>query len=166
MILFIILGVLAIVSAILTVTVKNPVKSAVSLVAHFFILAGIYLSINAQFLAVAQVLVYAGAIMVLIVFVIMLLNLTNEKNEHKNFVKPIIIAIFPAALLFLLTAVIINSPLKSKELPEQVANSGSAQSIGLILYGEYQWAVIGIGMLLTIAIVGAVLIAKREKQKL
>ena len=65
----------AVVAAILVIVKKNPVSSAMSLVVAFFCLSGIYVLLNSQFIAVLQVLVYAGAIMVLIIFVIMLLNL-------------------------------------------------------------------------------------------
>ena len=78
-ILFSILAVLAIASAVVTISTKHPVRAALALVFHFFMLAGIYLTLQAQFVAVMQILVYAGAIMVLVVFVIMLLNLGNDE---------------------------------------------------------------------------------------
>ena len=79
-ILFAIFAIGAVASALLTITRRNPVASAMSLVAHFFMLSGLYLTLEAQFVAAVQVLVYAGAIMVLVVFVIMLLNLGKEQQ--------------------------------------------------------------------------------------
>ena len=76
---------MGIASGFVTITSKNPVVSAMALVFHFFMLAGLYLNMHAQFMAVLQVLVYAGAIMVLVIFVIMLLNLGDEeKLKEKN----------------------------------------------------------------------------------
>lgn len=75
---FFVLGLLAVATGILLVTRRNPVSAAVSLIMHFFALAGLYLTLQAQFIAAVQILVYAGAIMVLVVFVIMLLNLGKE----------------------------------------------------------------------------------------
>jgi len=77
---FFVSALIAIVSAILMITRANPVKSAIFLIINFLSLSIIYLTLNAQFIAIIQVLVYAGAIMVLFVFVIMLLNLQDEKR--------------------------------------------------------------------------------------
>lgn len=84
-IVFFILSLMAIISAICVVTFKNPVSSAMMLVTHFISLSGLYLTLNAQFLAALQIMVYAGAIMVLVVFVIMLLNSGNEESFIQNF---------------------------------------------------------------------------------
>jgi len=74
------LGVVAVASAILTVTRRNPVVSALYLILNFLCLAGLYLTLNAQFIAIIQIIVYAGAIMVLFLFVIMLLNLGDDRK--------------------------------------------------------------------------------------
>src|SRR5438128_643947 len=79
LILFLILGILGIASAVGVIVNKSPITAAISLVVHFVTLAGLYLTLSAQFMAAIQVLVYAGAIMVLVVFVIMLLNLGSEE---------------------------------------------------------------------------------------
>ena len=77
---FIIVALVAVVSSILVVTCRNPINSALSLIMTFFCLATFYVMLDAPFMAAIQVIVYAGAIMVLIVFVIMLLNLRTESN--------------------------------------------------------------------------------------
>mgnify|MGYP001311488863 FL=1 len=80
LILFLILTLVAAFSSVMVITRKNPILSAVYLILNFFALAGIYLLLNAQFLSVVQVIVYAGAIMILFLFVIMLINTENEAS--------------------------------------------------------------------------------------
>ena len=97
-ILFILLALIASVTSVMMITRKNPVISAVFLVLNFFSLAGLYLLLNAQFIAVVEVIVYAGAIMVLFLFVLMLLNteaelkLYSDKRSIKTFA--VLIALF------------------------------------------------------------------------
>ncbi len=160
-----ILAVVAIVSAILTISAKNPVKSAVALIVNFFTLAGLYLSVNAQFLAVSQIIVYAGAIMVLIVFVIMLLNIGDDSVIVRKVMKRPIIGYVTALLLSLgliasVTASV--SKMKTLELPVQTGEIGSAAQLGQLLYNDYIVAVMAIGVLLTVAIIGAMSLAKHQ----
>jgi len=160
--LFIILATLAIASAVITIASKNPVKSATALICNFFILAGLYLSMNAQFLAVSQVIVYAGAIMVLIVFVIMLLNLGEHSTTIKKVMKNPALSYIVAVLLALgLIVSITASAHKVKTLPEQTSEIASVSQIGYLLYNDYIVAVIAIGILLTVAIIGAMKLAKK-----
>jgi NADH-quinone oxidoreductase subunit J len=158
-----ILAVVAIVSAILTIAAKNPVKSAVALIVNFFTLAGLYLSVNAQFLAVSQIIVYAGAIMVLIVFVIMLLNVGEDTAIVRKVMKRPIVGYAIALLLSLgLIASVTASASKMKQLPTQTAEIGSAAQLGQLLYNDYIVAVMAIGILLTVAIIGAMKLAKNN----
>jgi NADH-quinone oxidoreductase subunit J len=162
MISFLILAGLAVLTAILTIASKNPVKSAVALITNFFVLAGLYLSMNAQFLAVSQVIVYAGAIMVLIIFVIMLLNMGDESEMVKKIMKKPILG-YSIALIFAIgiIASITASASAMKSLPAPTDYSGSAAELGVLLYNDYIVAVIGAGILLTVAILGAMKLAKR-----
>src|ERR1700739_1290822 len=82
--LFLILGLFAVLSALMVVFTKNPVHSVLYLVLTFFAITGEYILLNAQFIAIVNIIVYAGAIMVLFLFVIMLLNLNKETEPHKN----------------------------------------------------------------------------------
>src|SRR5512133_2015087 len=93
---FLIITLVAIVSAILVVTCKNPINSALSLIMTFFCLATYYVMLDAPFMAAVQVMVYAGAIMVLIVFTIMLLNIrvNASKSHHHSVVFSLIIRVF------------------------------------------------------------------------
>lgn len=159
-ILFIVLGVLGIASGLVTITSKNPVVSAMALVFHFFMLAGLYLNMHAQFLAVLQVLVYAGAIMVLVIFVIMLLNLGDEeKLKEKLSIKTFIAVLFGLVLLIQFVVLFLttsgNSGLKQ-------SNIGSVEMIGNELFSNYLFPFEAISLLLLAAIIGSVILAKRK----
>ncbi len=162
-ILFGILSILAIASALVTVTSRHPVKSAMALVVHFFMLAGLYLSLDAQFVAVMQIIVYAGAIMVLVVFVIMLLNLGSEEIDRqqyqlKQFGGIVLSATFGLALL---NAFLLNAK-EPHFFPVHPVAFTTAQAIGQELFTNYLVQFEAIGILLTAAIIGAVTLAKRK----
>jgi NADH-quinone oxidoreductase subunit J len=160
---FIILGILSIASAILTIAHKHPVVSAMALVFHFFMLAGLYLTLQAQFIAVLQVLVYAGAIMVLVVFVIMLLNLGDEEKHivKINYKKVIAVFVSFGLAIQLLTAFFTHSS-GNLALSDNAIKIGTAQSIGNVLFTKYLFPFEAISLLLLVAIVGSVLLAKRK----
>lgn len=162
-ILFSILAVLAIASAVVTIATKHPVRAALALVFHFFMLAGIYLTLQAQFVAVMQILVYAGAIMVLVVFVIMLLNLGNDEYLKQGYKpKQIFGVVLAGAFSVLMVYAFVNNPSGIHYLPETVAKNTTAQAIGKDLYTNYLVPFEAIGVLLTATIVGAVVLAKRK----
>lgn len=161
--LFGILAVLAIASALFTVASKHPVRSAMALVVHFFMLAGLYLTLNAQFIAVVQVLVYAGAIMVLVLFVIMLLNLSSEKTFQERMKSRQVIAIFFAgAFTVMLAAIFLSHQGTLAELPENSLQNSSPAALGQELYTNYLLPFEAISILLLTAIVGAIVLAKRK----
>ena len=162
-ILFILLGIIAIASAIVTIASKNPVVSAMALVVHFFMLAGLYLTLQAQFVAIIQILVYAGAIMVLVLFVIMLLNLGDEEQLKEKFNFRKILAVFVAAALALvILTVFLTQPVVNNILPAAAAEVGTAQAIGSNLFSNYLLPFEAVSLLLLAAIVGAVILAKRK----
>lgn len=158
-----ILTVLAISSAIVTISSRNPVRSAFALIFHFFMLAGLYLTLNAQFVAIIQVLVYAGAIMVLVVFVIMLLNLSNEERLSEKFDmrKAIAITFGFAFIVQIIVAILIPNTLNTNLHPNS-ATIGTAQYIGKILFSSYLVPFEIVGILLISAIIGAIALAKRK----
>lgn len=164
-ILFVVLALVAATSSVMMITRKNAVISAVFLVLNFFALAGLYLLLNAQFIAVVQVIVYAGAIMVLFLFVLMLLN---TEAEHQLFIDKRGIkffAIFIAAFVFLEIAFLIFKSNPSKNLsPDQAAsiNSGTIQTIGQQLYTNYLIPFEVSGFLLLAATIGALVLAKKK----
>jgi NADH-quinone oxidoreductase subunit J len=165
LILFIIFALIAGLSSVLMITRINPVISALFLILNFASIAGLYLLLNAQFIAVAQVIVYAGAIMVLFLFVIMLLKPENEKKllaVNKN-VK--IFAYVVAALVFLQLAYMIFFAKPTVGINAQVAASihaGTIESIGYELYSNYILPFEAAGYLLLAATIGALVLAKKK----
>ncbi|MFP4370320.1 MAG: NADH-quinone oxidoreductase subunit J [Candidatus Kapaibacterium sp.] len=159
---FMILGVLAIASAVFTISSKHPVASAMGLVVHFFMLSGLYLTLQAQFLAVIQILIYAGAIMVLVIFVIMLLNLGKEELVQAKYNTRQLTGIFLATVmvLLMLTAILPGGGIIGLH-PDAYSN-GTPQAIGTSLYTNYLFAFEAISILLLSAIVGAIILAKRK----
>jgi NADH-quinone oxidoreductase subunit J len=153
---------MAIISAICVVTFKNPVSSAMMLVTHFISLSGLYLTLNAQFLAALQIMVYAGAIMVLVVFVIMLLNSGNEESFIQKFSnrKSLSIAL-SISLGGLLIIVISKFVFSSKEKIVNI-DVGSIQGIGKALFGNYIFPFEMISLVLLAATVGAVSMTKKH----
>lgn len=162
--LFFILAGLAIACAISCVYHKNPLYSAISLIGVLISLACIYLTLAAPFIAVVQILVYAGAIMVLVVFVIMLLNLDEDKPLTRlRYLVPIggtLGAVLLAQTLFVFYAVSRNTPAASEE-GNQV---GLTMSIGTAMYTEYLLPVEIVGILLLMAIVGAMIMSRRMRE--
>jgi NADH-quinone oxidoreductase subunit J len=160
---FIIVGTLAIASALLTVYSRSPIVSAMALVFHFFMLAGLYLTLNAQFVAVLQVLVYAGAIMVLVIFVIMLLNLKDEEffKEKFNFRK-ILAVIFAIGLIVQFISIYFSKVSVNTSLPVLSEQIGTPQAIGVNLFTNYLVPFEAVTLLLIVAIIGALVLAKRK----
>ncbi len=158
-----VLSILAIASAIVTIISRNPVRSAFALIFNFFMLAGLYITLNAQFVAIIQILVYAGAIMVLVVFVIMLLNLSNEErlSEKFNFRKVVAVFLGLAFIIQIMSAIFIPGTLKTNLHPNS-ASIGTAQCIGKSLFSDYLVPFEIVGILLISAIIGAIVLAKRK----
>jgi len=163
---FVLLAVLAIASALGMVLSKNTVNSALLLVLNLLSIAGVYLLLQAQFLAFIQILVYAGAIMVLFLFVIMLLNLDEEEGFFDKIRVKYIVA-------FLLGVVVLGQILYSlggvadflPEISEEMAFVGTVEALGDVLYTEYLFAFEMTAILLTAAVVGALMIAQYKKKK-
>jgi len=162
----IILSLLAIASAIITITHKEPLKSAMALVFHFFMLAGIYLTLSAQFLAVMQIIVYAGAIMVLVLFVIMLLNVSDEDEaqKRKNKIKQYFAITVASGLLIIIASFIIfeNADVPQKTIANFPLNVGTVEAIGEEIYSDFLFPLEIVAILLLSAIIGAVMLAKRK----
>lgn len=163
-ILFFVLATVAIAAALGMLISKNPVNSALWLILNLFCVAGLYLTVNAEFVAVIQVLVYAGAIMVLFLFVIMLLNLSELPDVKRVDWRRVIAFILGMGLLSMLMFVVASS---LDMLPDPVsldvaAQTGSATELGKVLFTRYAMPLEIIGLLLLAATIGAVVIAKRK----
>jgi NADH-quinone oxidoreductase subunit J len=163
-ILFFVFAGLAIGCALSTVYHRNPLYSAVSLVGVFLSLACIYITLAAPFIAAVQILVYAGAIMVLVVFVIMLLNLDEEKPYRRlNYLYALggfLGSVLLAQTFFIFFAV---KKVPAKEF-DGSKTVGETMSIGTHMYTEYLLPVEIVGILLLMAIVGGVILARRLNQ--
>lgn len=162
---FIVLGIGAIATAIGTITRRNPVSAAMNLVAHFFMLSGLYLTLQAQFVAVVQILVYAGAIMVLVVFVIMLLNIGKEEQskDSASLVKLVGTAMALTVALVIARTVYSEAGTHAPAgLSPNAAVLGTTENIGTVLFGQYLLPFEVISLLLLAALVGAVILAKRK----
>ncbi len=163
--LFFLFATLAIASAVAVVLNKNTVNSALFLVLNMVSMAGLYLVLQAQFLAVIQVLVYAGAIMVLFLFVIMLLNIDREEGVLSKFR-------LRYAAAFLLGVIILAQLLYSiadwtniaPVISSKMAQVGTVEAVGNILFTHYLYPFEITAILLTAAVVGALLIAQRKIQ--
>lgn len=163
LVLFVILGVLSLAGAIGTVVSKSPVSSAISLVFHFFMLAGIYLTLQAQFIAVLQVLVYAGAIMVLVIFVIMLLNLGNEEALEEKFNLQKLAGLTVGLVLLLqLGIIVLTSSPEMNKLTAISSEVGTVEAVGKTLFTYYLFPFEAITLLLLVAVVGALILARRK----
>ncbi len=158
---FVILAVLAIASALGLILNKNTINSALLLVINLATIAGMYLLLHAQFLAIIQILVYAGAIMVLFLFVIMLLNVEDEESLFDKFRAKYLIA-------FLLGVVIFGQILYSlggitdmlPEISTDMIFVGTVEAVGEVLYTDYLYAFELTAILLTAAVVGALMVAQ------
>jgi NADH-quinone oxidoreductase subunit J len=160
--LFYFLSFFGVMCALLVVFSRNAVHSVLYLILTFFAIAGHYILLNAQFLAAVHVIVYAGAIMVLFLYVIMLLNLNQEAEPHKSTVLKLAAAISAGLLL----TVFVGS-LKGTELMAQqqgpVADVGLVKSLGRLLFKEYLLPFEISSVLLLAAMVGAVMLGKSEQ---
>ena len=171
-VLFIILGIVAIAAAVGMLTATNAVHAALFLVINFFCIALFYLGLNAPFLAMVEITVYAGAIMVLFLFVIMLLgaervSLQSRLRWQTPFAVFLVIVFVAAALVILLSPQIgiKVSPIQPLPGGNDPSIYGSPQSIGKALFTSYLLPFEVTGVLLLVAMIGAVVLAKDEKKK-
>jgi NADH-quinone oxidoreductase subunit J len=162
--LFYLFAVLAIASAVSMVMHKNPIYSAISLVGVFISLSCLYVTLAAPFIAIAQILVYAGAIMVLVVFVIMLLNL--EEDKPLNRLRYLYAVGGGLGLIMLVqTFFVFYAVMRAPQQPVNTdASVGATVSIGQAMYTEYLLPVEIVGILLLMATVGGVVLSRRLSQ--
>ncbi len=159
-ILFYVFAGLAVLGAVMVIMHRNPIYSALSLILTLFSLAGIYVLLMAHFIAIVHIAVYAGAIMVLFLFVIMLLNVRIEEKAPGAFRYMVYIALPMVLVLFYELATIVfhsfnRAPVKSTDV-------GSVEKIGTALFSQYVLPFEITSILLIIAMAGAVYLAKRR----
>ena len=158
---FFVLAALAVISALVVITHRNPVVSALALALNLVAIAGFYLLLGAQFIALLQVIVYAGAIMVLILFVVMLLNLREEGRAHPSgSIQRVVAPLLGVALLAVLARAFMSQT--SQGFGAVRPQFGTVAEVGRELYGRFFYPFEVVSLLLVAAMVGAVLLAKRK----
>ena len=161
-ILFYALSAFAIVSAIMVLISKNPIHSVLWLILVFFAISGHYILLNAQFLAIVYIIVYAGAIMVLFLFVIMLMNVKKDKEPQKqNLVKFIGVIAGGSFLTLLIALVKQTSQLQGKTVLLKEGTIGLIHPLGKALFSDYVVPFEISSVLFLSAMVGAVIIGKK-----
>lgn len=160
---FYILAAVTLATGFMTVISKNPIHSAIYLVMCFFSIGGHYLLFNAQFLALVHIIVYAGAIMVLILFTIMLMNLNKENEPNKNMLSKISATIAFGLLCFVMLATFIKAMPVITEYKNAGQDFQSIKVLGKVLLNEYMVPFEFASVLLLVAMIGAVLLSKKEK---
>lgn len=163
-VLFFFIAALAIAAGIGLIVSRNPVSSVLWLVLNLFCISVLYITMNAEFIGVVQVIVYAGAIMVLFLFVIMLLNLAALPDLPRFNLKLGAAFLLAMAVLAQIVYVIASSldVLPEPSSAEMTAETGTANAIGLELFTRYVLPLEVIGILLLAATIGAVMLAKRR----
>ena len=157
----------AIGGALSTVTRKNPLTGAISLIVTFVALSGLYFLLRAPFAGIVQILVYAGAIMVLMVFVIMFLNLPDSQMEEERISKPgLILSLFLLVPLSALSLAVVSTAAKDRPAPAEidVLTFGTVESVGTLLFEKYTFQFEAVSILLLVAIVGSIVLAKKRLQ--
>jgi NADH-quinone oxidoreductase subunit J len=161
-ILFWLLSVLALFGAMMVITSKNPVYSVLWLILTFFAISGHYIMLNAQFLAIVNIIVYAGAIMVLFLFVIMLMNLGKAVEPQRNRWIKFAGAIAGGSLLLVLVAALRNSEIKGQSAQVNEGTMGLIKNLGKELFTTYVVPFEITSILFLSAMVGAVVIGRKE----
>lgn len=163
---FFVFAAIALAAGVLLVAFRNPVYSALSLVAAFFALAGLFVLLNAYFLAAVQIIVYAGAIMVLFLFVIMLLNLGHAgalervAGKYRRVAVVLLAAVLVAQLGFMAGRHWADTPV-SDESPLFTDN---INAIGKLLYTRYLFPFEVVSVILLVALIGVMVMVKRDRE--
>jgi NADH-quinone oxidoreductase subunit J len=143
------------------VVARSPMYAAMSLVGAFFFMAGIYVLLSAHLIAFMQILVYAGAVMVLFLFVIMLLSLGNEDKEHERQKAMQLLGTLGAIALVALVASA-SREVAGTDPAAVAADFGTVKAVGRVLFTQYLLPFEATSLLLLVAIVGAVVVAKEK----
>ncbi len=156
--LFYFLSFVAVLSALLVVFSKSPVHSVLYLIITFFCIGGHYVLLNAQFLAVVHIIVYAGAIMVLFLYVLMLLNLNRESEPHKSSVMKMTAVICGGLIMVLLVGTLRGT---EEMMITKTTDIGMVKTLGKVMFTDFLLPFEITSILLLAAMVGAVMIGKK-----
>ena len=161
--LFYIVATLAVIAALTVISNKNPVYSALSLVGFLFVQAILFVLLKAYFLATIQILIYAGAIMVLFIYVVMVMRLSGEALPKIRF-RPFSIfcdGLFGAILIY----IFLKNPFTHSTILMPLNDMGEIRTIGKLLFTDYVLPFEVISLLLIVAMVGAVVLNRKEKSE-
>jgi len=167
--LFYVFAAVAVIASLLVIAQRNPIYSVLLLIASFGALSGLYVLLGAPFVAVIQIIVYAGAIMVLFLFVVMLLNAPHEETEFDERTHPLL---RPGPMRFggFLAIVFVMELVWAVTNGQEAGRFGggavmSVAAIGRILFTDYAFAFEATSVLILVAMVGAVVLAKKERAR-
>ncbi|MBU3680501.1 MAG: NADH-quinone oxidoreductase subunit J [Flavobacterium sp.] len=163
LLLFSVLSAITLATAFLTIFTKNPIHSAIYLVICFSSITGHYLLLNAQFLGIVNFIVYTGAIMVLFLFTLMLMNLNKEDEVHKPRVTRLAAVVLFCVMCLVLLAIFINSKPIVGDYDSTGEDYQSTKVLGNVLLNEYMLPFEYVSILLLVAMIGVVLLSKKEK---
>jgi NADH-quinone oxidoreductase subunit J len=165
---FILTALVAIFAAVMVITRRNPIHSAMFLVLNFLCIAVLYLLLNFQFIAIIQVMIYAGAIMMLVIFVIMLLSVEEEERKRKITVPfaqmlGVVLVFILFAQLIVGVAVRVLPGEQGEFSPERVAQLGDIKTIAGLLFTKFLFPFEVASIILLVGIIGAVILSKKER---
>ncbi len=158
---FLFLSIVAIFSALMVVISKNAVYSVLFLILTFFAIAGHYFMLNAQFLAAVHIIVYAGAIMVLFLYIIMMMNLNKDNTEKRKNISAVVIGITSGLLLLSLVYAVKGADAKMMA-PTFNTSVGLVENLGMLLFNQYMLPFEVSSLLFLSAMVGAVFLSKKN----
>ena len=159
---FFMLAALSILSALFVIFSKSPIYSVLWMIVCFFSFAGHYVMLNAQFLAIVHIIVYTGAIMVLMLFTVMLLNLNKESEPHKSILFKGAAVLTGGLMMLVLLAAMRSTQLATYVAPVKV-ETGFVQNVGMALFTDFLLPFEMTSVLFIAAMIGAVVLAKKEK---
>lgn len=157
------LSLLAVGSALMVVISRNPVHSILFLIVTFIAITGHYIMLNAQFLAIVNLIVYAGAIMVLFLFVVMLMNL-NKKSEPQKNLWMLVAGIMAGGFLLLVIVMAVRDMGNTRSIDMEGGDIGLIQNLGKRLFSDYVIPFEISSILFLSAMVGAVLLSRKKEQ--
>jgi NADH-quinone oxidoreductase subunit J len=163
---FYVFATIAVLASLKVITARNPVHSALFLVLTFFSAACIWMLLKAEFLAITLVLVYVGAVMVLFLFVVMMLDINTDKMRE-GFWRSLPIAGFVGAVIVLeLAAVLMHTfnTVKASDVPAMPANFNNTKALGTLLYTEYLFPFEVAAVILLVAIIAAIALTLRRRK--
>lgn len=152
-------------TAVLTVMSRNTIHSAIYMIICFFSLAGHYLLLNAQFLAVVHIIVYTGSVMTLLLFTLMLLNLRDEHERHKSVLSKITAVVATCIMALVLFGAFLRSQPAIATYEDKGTDFESLKALGHVLFTDYLVPFEFASVLLLLAMIGVVMISKKELNK-